>query len=43
MAKWNEVIRIERNLSGRARFLGGNIYGQILKRHQNPARELAAP
>lgn len=43
MAKWNEVIRIERELSGRARFLGGNIYGQILKRHQNPTRELATP
>ncbi len=43
MAKWNEVIRIERHLSGRARFLGGDIYRQILKHPQNPARELAAP
>jgi enolase len=31
MAKWNEVIRIERQLSGRARFIGGNIFERILK------------
>jgi enolase len=30
MAKWNEVIRIERQLSGRARFIGGNIFQKIL-------------
>jgi enolase len=30
MAKWNEVIRIERELGGRARFLGGEIFrGQM--------------
>lgn len=29
MAKWNEVIRIERELSGRARFLGGEIFQKI--------------
>jgi len=26
MAKWNEVIRIERQLEGRARFIGGKIF-----------------
>jgi enolase len=26
MAKWNEVIRIERQLAGRARFIGGKIF-----------------
>jgi enolase len=31
MAKWNEVIRIERQLAGRARFIGGNIFQKILK------------
>ena len=31
MAKWNEVIRIERQLSGRARFLGGDIYSADFK------------
>jgi enolase len=31
MAKWNEVIRIERQLPGRARFIGGNIFRKILK------------
>jgi len=30
MAKWNEVIRIERELGGRARFVGGEIYQKIL-------------
>lgn len=34
MAKWNEVIRIERELSSRARFIGGQIYGRIF----NPAK-----
>jgi enolase len=29
MAKWNEVIRIERALGGRAQFLGGSIFAQI--------------
>ena len=29
MAKWNEVIRIERSLGLRARFLGGEIYKKI--------------
>ena len=29
MAKWNEVIRIERQLGERARFVGGEIYRQI--------------
>lgn len=31
MAKWNEVIRIERELSGRARFVGGGIFKTILR------------
>jgi enolase len=31
MAKWNEVIRIERQLSGRAQFIGGNIFKKILQ------------
>ncbi|HXC34526.1 MAG TPA: phosphopyruvate hydratase [Candidatus Acidoferrales bacterium] len=31
MAKWNEVIRIERQLSGRAQFIGGNIFKRIVK------------
>jgi enolase len=31
MAKWNEIIRIERRLSGRARFIGGNIFQKILR------------
>jgi hypothetical protein len=30
MAKWNEIIRIERELSERARFLGGDIFRKIL-------------
>jgi len=38
MAKWNEVIRIERQLSGSARFIGGRIYEQILKRGENAQR-----
>ena len=32
MAKWNEVIRIERELSNRARFIGGNIFKTILRK-----------
>jgi enolase len=31
MAKWNEVIRIERRLEGRADFIGGNIFKTILQ------------
>lgn len=31
MSKWNEVIRIERQLSSRATFIGGNIFKKILK------------
>ena len=31
MAKWNEVIRIERELSGDAQFIGGNIFQKILR------------
>ncbi|HKW30588.1 MAG TPA: phosphopyruvate hydratase [Verrucomicrobiae bacterium] len=30
MAKWNEVIRIERELAGRAQFIGGEIFRKIL-------------
>jgi enolase len=30
MAKWNEVIRIERELSGHARFVGAEIFQKIL-------------
>ena len=29
MAKWNEVLRIERILGDRARFVGGSIYDRI--------------
>ena len=29
MAKWNEVIRIERELAGRAQFIGGEIFRKI--------------
>ncbi|HXI70034.1 MAG TPA: phosphopyruvate hydratase [Verrucomicrobiae bacterium] len=43
MAKWNEVIRIERELSGRARFIGGGIYRQIFNRAQNPEPGLISP
>src|SRR6202453_4335744 len=31
MAKWNEVIRIESELSGRAQFIGGKIFQKILQ------------
>lgn len=31
MAKWNEVIRIERHLAGRAQFIGGKIFQKISK------------
>jgi enolase len=41
MAKWNEVLRIERMLSGRARFIGGKIYAQILDRASNAQSELS--
>jgi enolase len=34
MAKWNEVIRIERGLSGRARFIGAEIFRKIFKTNQ---------
>jgi len=30
MAKWNEVIRIERGLAGKSRFVGGDIFKKIL-------------
>ncbi len=30
-AKWNELLRIQRELGSRAQFSGGRIYGQILK------------
>jgi enolase len=40
MAKWNEVIRIERNLSGRARFIGGGIYDRIFNRSPKPDPQL---
>jgi enolase len=30
MAKWNEVIRIERQLRDRARFIGGDLFRTIL-------------
>ena len=30
MAKWNEVARIERELAGRARFLGGDIFRKMI-------------
>jgi enolase len=30
MAKWNEVVRIERELAGRASFVGANIFRQTL-------------
>lgn len=32
MAKWNEVIRIQQALGGRARFLGGNIFRELQAR-----------
>jgi len=34
MAKWNEVIRIERRLSDRAQFIGANIFRKILKQNK---------
>lgn len=34
MVKWNEVIRIERELSGRARFIGGEIFRKVLGKHE---------
>lgn len=37
MAKWNEIIRIERQLTGRAQFFGGNIFKKILKPNEVPA------
>lgn len=33
MSKWNEIIRIERDLAGRARFAGAEIFQQILPHH----------
>jgi enolase 1/2/3 len=33
MAKWNEVIRIERQLGNRARFKGGKIFQKILNKN----------
>lgn len=35
MAKWNEVLRIERRLRSRARFEGAKIYDRILSRGQS--------
>lgn len=32
MVKWNELIRIERELGSKSRFLGGAVFQQILKR-----------
>jgi len=29
MVKWNEVIRIARELGGRARFVGGGVFGWV--------------
>jgi enolase len=40
LAKWNEVIRIERQLAGGARFIGGRIYEQILNPVENAQPEL---
>ena len=31
LAKWNEVLRIERRLGGRARFEGAGVYGRIFR------------
>ena len=31
MAKWNEIIRIERELSGRAKFIGGELFQKIFR------------
>jgi len=36
MAKWNEVIRIERDLGSRSQFLGGKIFERILKNNPLP-------
>ena len=33
MAKWNELLRIQRELGAKAQFAGGRIYQQILKTH----------
>jgi enolase len=32
MAKWNEVLRIERRLGNRARFEGAKIYDRVLSK-----------
>jgi enolase len=32
MVKWNEVLRIERQLGGKARFIGGEIFNHLGKR-----------
>lgn len=34
MSKWNEIIRIERELSGSANFIGGKIFEKILQPNQ---------
>ena len=34
MAKWNELLRIQRQLGGRARFLGGRIFPFLKRRRQ---------
>lgn len=36
MAKWNEVIRIERELAGRARFMGAEIFQKIFQPNEIP-------
>lgn len=33
MAKWNEVLRIQRNLKGKARFVGSGIYKSVFDWH----------
>ena len=33
MAKWNEIIRIERQLPDRARFIGGKIFQKIIRKN----------
>jgi enolase len=33
LAKWNEVIRIERQLAGRARFMGSEIFQTVVSSH----------
>jgi len=37
MAKWNEVIRIERELASRARFIGSEIFQEIFQPNEIPS------